>query len=721
MGTCGAIRGEAAARIVKFGKRMFPINEARPLDGSCRPLRCAGVLLLGATTMQAQGIPRANPMNTLMPQPANLNWQQGGLAVNPSLTIGFSAFHDQRLDAATLRMLDRLEYFTGAQLSKKIAPDASMATVAIDVRGAGEKVQSVDEDESYSLTVDGQHAQLRAATEVGAMRGMETLLQLAQLRGGAASGQYMLPAVAIQDSPRFRWRGLMIDCGRHFYPVPVILRTLDGMAAVKLNVFHWHLTEDQGFRVESKIFPKLQGMGSNGLYYTQEQVKEVVAYARDRGIRVVPEFDMPGHTTSWFVGYPELASGPGPYQVQTTFGVHDGAIDPTRESTYKFLDAFIGEMAGLFPDPYMHIGGDESNGEQWKANPKIVAFMKEKNLKDTAALQAYFNQQLLKILTKHGKHMVGWDEILHPDLPKDVVVQSWRGVDSLAAGARAGYQGILSAPYYLDAMKSSEEHYLADPLPEGSGLTATQAALVLGGEVCMWSEQIDSLDIDSRIWPRTAAMAERFWSPANVRDVNDMYRRLRVENLRLDALELTQISGPQRALRDLAGERDPAALTELASVLEPVGIGDRYDGQHTDQLTPLDRLVDAVAPDPPSRHEMELRVNLFLGDAPRYETQRVQMEEDFREWRDLPVSLEYMVAESPRMADAAPRVRQLSELGQIGLEAVFYLSHHVAPPVGWQTRSEATLAEAEKPLALVRFTVLAPLQKLVTAAGRPPG
>ena len=219
----------------------------------------------------------------------------------------------------------------------------------------------------------------------------------------------------------------MIDVGRHFIPLDVFKRNMDGMAAVKLNVFHWHLSENQGFRIESKKFPKLQEMGSDGLYYTQAEVRDLIAYARERGIRVVPEFDMPGHTTAWFVGYPELASGPGPYQIERQWGVFDPAMDPTEEETYKFLDKFIGEMAGLFPDQFFHIGGDEVNGKEWDANPKIQAFMRAHGLKDNDELQAYFNQRVQKIVAKHGKTMLGWDEILRPDLPKSIVIQSWRG------------------------------------------------------------------------------------------------------------------------------------------------------------------------------------------------------------------------------------------------------------------------------------------------------
>ena len=358
----------------------------------------------------------------------------------------------------------------------------------------------------------------------------------------------------------------------------------------------------------------------------------MVAYAHARGIRVVPEFDMPGHTTSWFVGYPDLASGPGPYTVQRRFGIHDAAIDPTRESTYKFLDAFLGEMAGLFPDAYMHIGGDESNGKQWMANPQIHAFMQSHQIADSAGLQVYFNQRLLKILTKYHKHMVGWDEILTPGLPKDVVVQSWRGVESLDRGATEGYQGILSAPYYLDAMKSAATHYLADPIPADTTLTPDQQKLILGGEVCMWGEQISPQTIDSRIWPRTAAIAERFWSPATTRDVPDMYRRLQVMSLRLDALGLQQISGPQRMERGLTGKVSSPDLSILTSVLEPVSFGQRFHLQHTDQLTPLDGLVDAVVPDPPSRHEFEQAVQTLLADTPQHERRRDCLEQQFRSW-----------------------------------------------------------------------------------------
>ena len=653
--------------------------------------------------------------NTLMPQPALITVESGGLALTPQFTVTADKFHDARLDGAVQRALIRLRMQTGMQIAT--VPINAPATLTITVDGAGEAVQGPDEIETYSLDVKTSGVHLKAPTVVGAIHGLETLLQLVQINGSG----YVLPAVSIQDSPRFRWRGLMIDVSRHFQPIDVIKRTLDGMAAVKMNVFHWHLSDDQGFRIESKVFPKLTDMGSDGLFYTQDQAREIVAYARERGIRVVPEFDIPGHALSWMVGYPELASGTGadyggPYQIEREYGIFDPVMDPTRESTYKFLDKFIGEMAEIFPDPYMHVGGDENNGVQWKANPRIQEFAKKHNLNDTAALQTYFNQQLLPILKKHGKRMIGWDEIFAPGLSKDAVIESWRGFESLAASAKAGYEGILAHPYYLDHIDSAERHYLADPVPVGTTLTPEEQARILGGEACMWSEHVSPRSIDSRIWPRTAAIAERLWSPQSVNNVDDMYRRLWVESLRLEAVGLTQLSAEDVGLRQLAGTAQIEALRVLASVLQPVGFDERYEMQHTSQLTPMDHLIDAVRPDPPSRHGMQVLVKAYLAN--HDQGARAELAAMFELWIAAGPKAQALMAAAPLLQDPAPRAQQLADLGTAGLEALQYLEKHEAAPAGWAQAKLAVIDQAAKPVGLVRFTVLEPLRDLVKAAGQ---
>src|SRR5262245_33404407 len=372
---------------------------------------------------QPDAVQSMNYQHHLMPVPSEVRFQAGRLKLDASFAVAVDGFCDARLQSAIFRATRRLEGRTGFEFSRTSANDTQSAALLVQCKEAGSTVPSVKEDESYSLEVTDKQAVLKAQTVVGVLRGLETFLQL--LEGDRAG--YFIPAVSIQDKPRFPWRGLLIDVGRHYEPMEVLKRNLDGMAAVKLNVLHWHLTEDQGFRIESKRYPRLHQMGSDGLYYTQEQVREIIAYARERGIRVMPEFDMPGHATSWLVGHPEFGSAPGPYTIERRAGIFDPALDPTREEVYKFLEGFFTEMAALFPDEYMHIGGDENEGHQWNKNPQIQAYMKANNIKDNHALQAYFNQRISKIFQKLGKRMIGWDEILHPDLPKTTVIHSWRG------------------------------------------------------------------------------------------------------------------------------------------------------------------------------------------------------------------------------------------------------------------------------------------------------
>ncbi len=657
--------------------------------------------------------------NTLMPQPSSLEAGSGHFMLTADFAAATDKSHDERLDEAIERGMKRLAFETGLQFSTQPTAGAA-AQFLISVDGPGEAVQSVDENESYSLTVTEQGVHLSAATDVGVMRGLATLEQLVQNDGE----RYFLPAVSIQDTPRFRWRGLMLDCSRHFEPISVIKRTLDGMEAVKLNVFHWHLTDDQGFRIQSKVFPLLTQLGSNGQFYTQEQAKEIVAYARARGIRVVPEFDMPGHTSSWMVGYPELASAAGPFHIQTGFGVFDPVMDPTRESTYRFLDKFVGEMAAIFPDQYMHIGGDENNGVEWKQNAQIQAFMRAHDMTTTAELQAYFNQKLEKILEKHGKRMIGWDEVLTPNLPASVTIQSWRGYEALAQAARQGHDGILSSGYYLDHMMPASTYYQVDPIPAGSTLDATERGRILGGEACMWGEYVDAEVVDSRIWPRAAAIAERLWSPQSVDNVDDMYRRLRVESLRLEALGMTQISQEDASLRTLAGRQEIAPLQVLAATLEPVDFGVRgaySEAHHVTTQSPLDHVIDALRPDPPFRHRFSMLVEAYLKSPRGRSPQEAKLRALFEQWIAVEPRVEELMAHSPLLAEANPRPAQLAELGGIGMEALTYLSTGQAAPAGWRASQLAAIDAAEAPVALTRFDVLDPLRSMVNAVEESPG
>ena len=656
----------------------------------------------------------ANPANELMPAPAQITSGTGSFAVTPGLTVSITGAETPRLDAAVLRTLKLMEDKTGISLPRTITPHVTEASLLLKVTHEGAAVPTIDEDESYTLRSSTDGVVIEAASTLGAMHGLATLLQLARPEGN----EYVIPAVAIQDSPRFRWRGLMIDCGRHFEPMEVLKRNLDAMAAVKLNVFHWHLTEDQGFRIQSNTFPKLTALGSDGLFYTQGDARDLVQYAASRGIRVVPEFEMPGHSAAWLVAYPELASGTVPTGIRRQFGISDTALDPTREETYRFIERFLREMVTIFPDQYLHIGGDETPAPDWKTNPCILAFMKAHDLKDNEALQAYFNQRILKILTGLDRKMVGWDEILNPALPKSIVIQSWRGEGSLAKAAEGGYQGVLSAPYYLDAMKPAGVHYLADPIPVDTKLTAEQQKLILGGEVAMWAEQLDQRTIDSRIWPRTAAIAERFWSPQGVRDVDDMYRRLGPVSVELAMIGTRQLTSEGEGLRSLAGTdaTEPVmAMGHFAEAFEPVSFGERYHQQHTSQLTPLTGFVDAVVPDPPIRRELELATKAFLADPKGSAEAQATLKSFFLRTGGAVPEVKRLMAGSPRLQPMATRLDQLPGLTQAGLEAVQYLSTGATAPAGWKSKVQAELQAAKQPSAVVRFTFLEPLTQMVNA------
>jgi hexosaminidase len=685
---------------------------ARKYIPSVLLLLCA----VGASARQAEARQTPPARHELMPVPASVRFGAGRLAVDKSFTVAAKGHVDERLRAGIERAVRRLEGRAVMEVARGLAGDAAAATLVVQCQGPGRAVPSVEEDESYTLEVTDRQATLSAPTVVGALRGLETFLQLL---GGDRAGNF-IPAVRIQDRPRFPWRGLLIDVARHWQPVEVVKRNLDAMAAVKLNVLHWHLTEDQGFRVESKRFPKLHRLGSDGNFYTQEQVRDVIAYARERGIRVVPEFDMPGHATAWLVGHPELGSAPGPYTIERRPGIFEPALDPTREEVYKFLDACLGEMAALFPDAYLHIGGDENEGKQWDRNPRIQAFMKEKGIKDNHALQSYFNQRLLVILKKHGKRMMGWDEIFQPDLPKDVVIHSWRGQSALAEAARKGYEGVLSNGYYIDLIFPASQHYLNDPLPAGSTLTPEEAARVLGGEATMWSEWVTPETIDSRIWPRTAAIAERLWSPREVADVEDMYRRLAVTSVRLEELGLMHEKNQAMMLRRLARGRETGPLQTLVGVVEPVKEYRRYQQRPQTMLSPLTGLVDAARPDSEAARRFAALVDGLLSDAPRFDSRSRELRQVLSGWRDAGPELEAMIDASPALHEARPLARDLSAMGEAGLEALSYLSRGVAAPAEWRDARLAALEEAARPKAALESVVVAGVRQLVVAASELP-
>jgi len=640
----------------------------------------------------------------LMPMPVKAEPAAGKLTIDDSFSVTSTGVADPRLNAAINRFVLRLARQTGIPILPG-RPQAGRVALTIDCATRGAEFPTLGEDESYTLDVAPEGARLKSASVAGAMHGLATFTQLV---GPSADGGFQAAAIHIEDAPRFPWRGLMLDSSRHWMPVEVVKRNLDAMADVKLNVFHWHLSDDQGFRVESRRYPKLHMEGSDGLYYAQADIQDVVAYARDRGIRVVPEFDIPGHTQSWLAGYPELATNPGPYTIGRTWGIYFPVMDPTKEELYTFLDGFFAEIAPLFPDPYFHIGGDEVKEDQWKASASVQAFMRAHQVKDEHALQAYFNQRVQKLLEKNHKVMVGWDEILHPDLPMNIVVQSWRGQKSVAEAAAKGYRGILSWGYYLDHLSPTSFHYNVDPLGDDGvkKLTPEQTAGILGGEACMWAEYVNAETVDSRIWPRAAAIAERFWSPRSTSDPDSMYARMEAVSRVLEWSGVRHRSNYAPMLDRLAGGRPAEPLRVLADAFEAQGLGVRAHAQKYTSMVPLNRFVDAVRPESELVRSMELAAKrMNAADAALLRSQ-------FSKWAENDARFQALAQDNGLPAELKPLSKDLSALGAAGLRMLDYIAQNQVAPADFVAEQTRELARMQRPAAEVGYAAARPVRLL---------
>jgi hexosaminidase len=623
-------------------------------------LRIFSAISLFAVTCSA-----APPALPLMPWPQKVAQAEGSMRIDVGFHVEFAGYQNVLLQRAAERLKRNLERQTTIAFAGN-----SGAALRIFCAGADAAYLTEEAAESYTLEVTPQGAEVRAGGPAGVLRGMATFLQLAQ------SGR--TPAIHIEDHPRFAWRGLLIDVSRHFMTMETLRRQIDAMEAVKLNVLHLHLSDAQGFRVESKVYPKLQGMGSDGMFYTQEEIRGLVEYAGDRGIRLVPEFDVPGHSKSWLIGYPELASKALPYRLGKDGNNGSAVLDPSREEVYVFLDKLFGEMAQLFPDRYFHIGGDEVNPAHWTQNPAIQAFIRDKWLKDTQELEAYFAQRVAAILARHGKRMMGWDELLRGTLPKDVMIEAWRSSKMQGRSVRQGYRTIVATGYYLDWVLPAGFHYAIDPadtaafgltaeqlkrvkgtylekiypeeyaLAGGTPMTPEEESRILGGEAAMWSEMVTDEMLDGRIWPRIAAIAERFWSARTVRDEEQMYERLAAVDTMLDAIGIRQRSNP----RNMLARVSPEAVT-LGETVEPIRYYARFKLYNKGVMTPL---ADAVPAESLTAWRFGQDVSQMLGgDGSRVPKVRMKLEQ----WRN-----------SAAREPALPISADIGALTSAGLEAL---------------------------------------------------
>ncbi len=656
------------------------------------------------------GISQSKDMN-LMPWPQEITLGNSIVEVKPNFTIVVNQEITERIEVATTKFLRRLSGRTGIFLENGFAfkhSEIKNPSLEITYKRVGNL--EINEDESYQLNIFPTKITIEATTDIGVIYALETLLQLVDNN----ETTYFFPEVIIKDFPRFTWRGLMIDVARHFHPLDVIKRNLDAMASVKMNVLHWHLTDDQGFRVESKTHPKLHLLGSDGFFYTQEQIKDVVKYAGDRGIRVVPEIDVPGHATAILTAYPEIGSKDTIYSIERFSGIFDPTLDPTNEKTYTFLADLFEEIAALFPDKYFHIGGDENEGKHWDENNHIQDFKRKHNLKTNHDLQTFMNIRLDTILSKLGKNLMGWEEIMTDEMPTTALIHSWKGVNegvkpgsSLATAAKNGYNTILSNGYYVDLMQPASEHYIVDPMPKNNTLTSEERKRVLGGEATMWSELATSETLDSRLWPRTAAIAERFWSSEEIKDISSMYNRLETISFRLEELGINHIKNKAVILRNITNNQSIEALEVLTKIYEPLKIYTRNKGgTEYKTYSPFTLFADACTADASDAIVFNNLVSDYIETENSAAKNKILV--FLNKWAKNQEQFSKIKVKNPILKSIEPLSKNITRISKDLIKIIETKETSKAS----QQSIKSQLIELEKPLVDVELAILKSLEKL---------
>ncbi len=524
---------------------------------------CLIALVVGSALGGGCAAPSRPSIIPLIPLPAEMEIGRGGFDLDDGTRITLSDPADVELRRLANFWATPVRAATGFDLP--IAGEAGDATSNIISLQLSD--DAAEHPEGYRLIVTSGSVTLGAKTPAGLFYGLQTLTQL--LPVGDANA-WSMPAVQIADAPRFAYRGMHLDVGRHFFPVVFIKKYIDLMAMYKMNTFHWHLTEDQGWRIEIRKYPRLTEVGAyraetmleknfdpyvgdgqpHGGFYTQDEVREVVAYARDRYIVVIPEIEMPGHATAALAAYPELACTDGPFDVPTTWGIKEDIYCPNEE-TFQFLEDVLTEVIDLFPSTYIHIGGDEVPKTRWEESAVAQRVIAREELAGEAELQSYFIRRVESFLRVHGRRLIGWDEILEGGLAPDATVMSWRGMDGGIEAARQGHDVIMTptSHCYFDYYQADPEQeplaiggltpldtvYDFEPIPEA--LSPDEARHVLGAQGNVWTEYMATTDdVEYMVFPRMLALSEVVWSPRDARNWNDFVRRLPRHLRRLDAL-----------------------------------------------------------------------------------------------------------------------------------------------------------------------------------------
>lgn len=515
-----------------------------------RYLICCLCLLICIRCNQSPTPPPVDPLSrnsvsiVPLPQQLTLTTAAANFILSPSTVLVSPALYQK--EGKYLQQL--LSAALGAELPLvDQAPSSNNNYIQLEIIKASETTAP----ESYQLTIDSSKVLISSQDATGIFRGIQTLRQLfhPNFHQQKVHSAWALPALKIQDNPAFKWRGMLLDCCRHFFSKDVVKKYIDLLAYYKMNTLHWHLTEDQGWRIAIEKYPKLTEIGawrtgedgsSYGGFYSKADIKEIVAYAQERHINIVPEIELPGHSQAAIAAYPHLSCTGEQLEVGTKWGVFKDVYCAGNDSTFQFLEDVLTEVIDLFPSPYIHIGGDECPKYRWEHCPKCQKRIKEEKLKDEHELQSYFIKRIASFLERHDKKLIGWDEILEGGLAPNATVQAWRGLGGALEAAQMNHYAISSPTshayfdYKLDAI-DLEKVYSFDPIP--AALPLEKHAFILGGECNMWTEWVPNEQVlDNKVFPRLLAMSEVLWTAPAVRNYPAFYERVQEQYSALDAL-----------------------------------------------------------------------------------------------------------------------------------------------------------------------------------------
>lgn len=504
----------------------------------------------------------------LVPIPSRTQVSEESIAVTRATKIFVDPGHAE-VKAIGAFLAERINAATGFNLAvvESSLSKGAAQVISLTMRKAKKELGK----EGYELEVTPNAVTIRANQPTGLFYGVQTLRQFLppEVESTKPVSDLKIPCVKINDRPRFPWRGMLLDCGRHFMTKDFVKRYIDLLAYHKMNRLHWHLTEDQGWRIEIKKYPKLTEVGAwrkyedgtvYGGFYTQKDIKEIVAYAQSRYVTVVPEIEMPGHSVAALAAYPEYSCTGGPFEVETQWGVHKDVYCAGNDNTFHFLEDILTEVLALFPSEYIHIGGDECPKDRWKACAKCQARIKHENLQGEHELQSYFIKRIEKFLLSKNRRLIGWDEILEGGLAPAATVQSWRGVDGAIAAAKSGHDAIVSptSHAYFDydiGTTDLRKVYSFEPIPPQ--LSKKERRYIIGGECNMWTERAPQETVDSKVFPRLVAMAECLWSFPENKDFANFHQRLQVHYKHLDGFGV--MYGVEARPVSILADFDPAA------------------------------------------------------------------------------------------------------------------------------------------------------------------